>query len=374
MATRAPACSSKLAWVVCLAAIGLLGSGAARAEPTLSILPLAFGVTEFRGPASRVASTVASTDAFRESRPALVGPLVVLWGQEGGAVVTLAGDDLAVRSFTRGQSDLPALERGRTAIPSSRSAVADGLTVTLDDATRDYPHEALGSPVHARTVTIVERRAAPPAAEPRPVPTATARISAGPGAVFEDREPRLSDLDEDGVPEILVVRSYRDRGSALAVIDRRDGVWALRAETPADGEPFRWLNPASSGGLGPGHAREIALVRRPHLDGVLQIWRWTGTALELVAEKPGYSNHAFGSSAQDLAATSTDEAGAARIALPTLDRRSLAIVSLAGGRLEEVARVALPARALTGVAILGKGRATRIIVGLEGGKVAAIRP
>ncbi len=40
-------------------------------------------------------------------------------------------------------------------------------------------------------------------------------------SVFEDRQPRLADLDGDGVDEIVLVRSYLDRGAALAVVCRR---------------------------------------------------------------------------------------------------------------------------------------------------------
>lgn len=356
-----------------LAALAASAARPARAEPGLAILPLGFAASEFRGPASRVAATIASTDAYRESRPPLAGPLVVVWGPGGAAVLTLSGGEVRIRPASRGAGDLAGLERGRGVIPDSRVQGLGGLSVQLEGATRDYPHEALGSAVHARLIVVTERRAAPPSSDPKPVASDVARIEAGAGAVFEDRELRIRDLDRDGSPEILAVRSHRDRGSALAVIGRRDGGWRILAETPPDGEPFRWLNPVGGDGLGPSRPGEFALVRRPHLDGLLQIWRYGRDTLTLVDEKAGYGNHAYGSPAQELSASFEAGDGTTRLAIPTLDRHALAILSLTGG-LAEIARIPLPARIATGLAILGRGRDLHILLGLEDGRVADLRP
>lgn len=350
------------------------------AEPSVSILPLPFAVAEFRGPASRVGQTAASTDTYRDDRGLAGQPLVVLWGPGGGASVALLGGELRVVAARRGASDMSRLERGRSAVPSVRAQALGPFSATLEEPTRDYPHEALGSAVHPAALAITERRPAPIGSEPRAVPTEVHRIPAGPNAVFEDREPRLVDLDGDGVPEVLAVRSTSDRGSSLAIVGRRDGGWRILAETPPDGEPFRWLNPA---GIAPAvagptparapAARVVALVRRPHLDGVLQLWTATAGVLTLLAEKPGYSNHAYGQTAQDLAAVLVGSDGRPRLALPTLDRRSLAILTF-DAALTETARIPLPSRAATGVAALGTGASVRILVGLEDGRVADIRP
>lgn len=347
-------------------------AGPVRSEPSVRVVPLGFEASEFRGPASRVAATIASTDAFRETRPALAGPLVVVWGRGRGAVLSLAGGEVTVRAARKGVGDVTALETARGAIPSARAQVAGPLGVSLEGPTRDYPHEALGSAVHSTTLVVTEREAAQaPSTEPRRIGANRTRIEAGPNAVFEDREPRLVDLDGDGTAEILVVRSDRDKGSSLAIVARRDGGWRIVAETPPTGEPFRWLNPIAPLAAGAPKGT-FALVRRPHLDGILELWRWTGGAPELLAAKPGYANHAFGSPAQGLAASFASGDGTARLAVPTLDRRAVAILTLP--KLEEVARIALPARALTGLAALGEGAAVHLLVGLENGQVVEVRP
>ncbi len=346
----------------------------ATAEPAVSILPLPFHVREFRGPATRVAAIAPSLAPLR-SDPALKDkPLVVVWGEGGGAVLTLVGRDIRPIPLGRSSADLSTTEQGRDAIPASRIETAGPVTATLTEPTREYRHEALGASIHAKSVSIAEKRPVQIGGAAQSVPTEVTRVDAGPGAVFEDREPRLARLGREGPPEIVTVKSYTDRGSALAVIGRRGGAWKIVAETPPIGEGQRWLNPAAVADfLGSGRP-QIALVRTPHLEGLLQLWSFEGDALTLRAEKAGYANHAYGRSAQDLAATADlDGDGRPELVVPTLDRGSLAILSMKSG-IREIARIPLPARAETGVAVLGTGADLRILIGLEDGRVADIRP
>jgi hypothetical protein len=229
-----------------------------------------------------------------------------------------------------------------------------------------------GEPTEASVLVVRERGAVAPGAGVQRVPVAVARLEAGPGAVFEDREPRLADLDRDGTPEILVVRSSADRGAALVVAGKRDGGWRFLAETPPIGRPEGWLNPAGAADFDGDGRGDVAVVRTPHLAGVLQLWSYEGGGLVLRAEAPGYSNHAHGSSALALAAV-LERDGAPALALPTLDRAELALVSFRGG-FRELWRVRLPSLALTGVAALGEGSDAALLVGLDDGRLAVVRP
>lgn len=359
--------------VVAVAA-AVVGGAPASAEPSVTILPLPFEVREFRGPGSRVAAVAPSLADLREDRSFADSPLVVVWGSGGGAALTLAGRDVRVQPLGRSFGDLPATERGREAIPASRVESAGPITVSLTEPTRDYVHAALGEGAHAKTVSVVERRPVQAGAGVQAVPTDVSRVAAGQEAVFEDREPRLVQLTKGAVPEIVTVKSYAGRGSALAVLGKREGGWRVVAETPPVGEAQRWLNPAASADFLDVGSPQVALVRTPHADGVLQIWRFDGDRLTLAGEKAGYSNHAFGQTAQDLAAVvDLDGDGRPELALPSLDRRSLAVLSWKGG-MREILRIPLPARAETGVAALGAGPNLHIFVGLEDGRVADIRP
>jgi hypothetical protein len=355
-----------------LLAAFLLDPAALRAEPSVSILPLGFAVSEFRAPESRVATLVATTDALRENRAMTGQRLVVVWGNEGSAAMALKDGAIAIFPLGRGTGDLSALERGRGTIPDAHLQSAGAISVNLTDPARDYPHDALGSGPHAAAITVAERRPVEPGPDPRPVPTAIVRVEAGPEAVFEDRAPRLADLDGDGTPEIVTIKSYRERGAALAVIAKREGGWAIAAETPPIGEPQLWLNPAAIADFAGAGRPQIAIVRTPHRDGVLELWAYQAGNLVRRAEKPGYSNHAFGQSAQDLAAV-IDLGNGPQLAIPTLDRRSLAVLSLKG-EIAERLRIPLPAAALTGVAVLGHGRDVHMLVGLEDGRIADVKP
>lgn len=354
--------------------LALLAPWPLRAEPSVAVLDLPFEVKEFRAPGSRVASVVATSEALREDKSLRDEPLAVVWGPRGGAALALAGDRVRVIPLGQGGADLARTETARGAIPQSRQQARGPLTVHLSDPTRDYVHGVFGEPVEARTVSIVERRPIEIGPDPKPVPIEISRVEAGADAVFEDREPRLVTLDRGGDPKILVVRSRRDVGAALAVIGRDGKTWRVLAETPPAGAPQRWLNPAAVADLDGDGKADIALVRTPHLDGLLQIWTWEGDRLAFRAEAPGYANHVFGSAATELAAVVQLE-GASRpvLVIPTLDRRSLALVRF-DGEIKELRRIPLPAPAATGVAVLGTGSKTHILVGLEDGRLADVRP
>lgn len=357
-----------------LTGAGLAASATAKAQPSVSIVPLSFVVWEFRGPTSRVAAVAPSLAQLRSDASLRGKPAVIVWGEGGGSALTLAGREVRAIQLGPAAGDLEASERGRDTIPASRVEVSGPITASLTGPTRDYAHDALGTAVHARSVSIAERRPVQMGATAQAVPTDVAAVEAGPGAVFEDREPRLARLTRENGHEIVTIKSYIDRGSALAVIGRRDGRWRVLAETAPTGEARRWVNPAAVADfLGTGRP-QIAVVRSPHAEGVLQLWDFDGDKLSLLAEKPGYANHAFGRAAQDLAAAAdTDGDGRPELVLPTADLRAVAILTMRGG-IRELSRIELPARAATGLAALGAGPDLHILVGLEDGRVADIRP
>ncbi|MDX1709591.1 MAG: VCBS repeat-containing protein [Rhodovibrionaceae bacterium] len=164
-------------------------------------------------------------------------------------------------------------------------------------------------------------------------------------AVFEDLQPRLADLDGDGLSEVIVVKSYLASGAALALYGLRDGALQPLDETPPVGHANRWLNPAGTADFdGDGH-EDVAYVETPHIGGTLHVYRFVGQRLEPVASRAGFSNHAIGSRALDLShAGDLDADGRAELILPGMGRRTLAVVSLDEGELRVRDRIRLPAR------------------------------
>jgi hypothetical protein len=357
-----------------LAAVMALALGpAAGAEASVTVLPLGFSVEEFRGPASYFARTLASSPALPEKLPA-DRAVVALWGAGGGAALYLDKGELRRSGWPAGEEP-PVREAPRNAVAGTRMQSDGPLTAFYATPRTDYRHGVFGRVDSAGALIVQEKQPlAGVSSEPRAVPTRVATIEAGPEAVFEDLEPRLVDLDRDGTPEILAVKSYLAKGSALAVVGKRDGAWTVLAETPPIGEPRRWLAPAAVADFAGDGKPAIALLSAPHLQGTLQLWSFDAGKLALKHEAAGYSNHVFGERAiENAAAVDLDGDGRPELVIPTQDRKFLAVLSLKDG-VKELRRIALPAPAGRGLAALGEGRDAHIIAALEDGRAVVVRP
>lgn len=108
--------------------------------------------------------------------------------------------------------------------------------------------------------------------------------------VFEDVAPRVVDLDNDGVPEVVVVETDLSKGARLAVYNQTGAI----AATPFIGSAFRWLAPLGAADLDGDGRVELAYIDRPHLAKILRVWRYENRTLTEVAETPGLTNHRIG--------------------------------------------------------------------------------
>ncbi|MEP2438251.1 MAG: hypothetical protein ABJH93_15255, partial [Roseibium sp.] len=94
--------------------------------------------------------------------------------------------------------------------------------------------------------------------------------------VFEDRTPRLVDLDGDGKTEIIAIVAFARAGGAVAIFGIEDGKLVERAVSAPIGRSNRWLNiagVADFAGLG---RQQIAYVETPHIGGTLKLLDWQG--------------------------------------------------------------------------------------------------
>jgi hypothetical protein len=304
--------------------------------------------------------------ASRVNAPARVSAIETDGGQvrvnAGGLwyKIVMTGDKVSLVFIdTPAQPKLP-----EGALPDSRVATGtrDIARAWLAEPTTRYDHGILGDKIEAGSLVI----------ETRDGQQHTVRLRDD--AVFEDLEPRLADLNRDGHDEVVVVKSYLKRGSALAVIGLRKGKYEILAETPPLGAPHRWLDPAGIANFTGDGKIGIALVRQPHVTGELELWGWRDGDLHKIAMLPDTANHIAGTRAIDMTAVADfDGDKIPDIAIPSLDRGRLRIVSFAPDP-RGIASVALPAKAVTNLGLLAESAGPpAIAVGLADGTLAIVR-
>lgn len=260
------------------------------------------------------------------------------------------------------------------ALPAARTAFGnkDILYAWLVKPADRYPHGVFGDPSAAAGLRVMFRDGR------------TAEVTLPADQVFEDLEPRIVDVDGDGRDEVMVVRSRLDKGAALAIYGEKEAcdgdaagrTLALLGETRPIGQPNRWLNPVAVADFDGDGRPEIALIRTPHLGGVLEIHRLSEGRLIKSAELAGYSNHVFGSRTLRLAAAADMNGdGAPEIVVPTQDRRSVAVIRFSADGLQEIRREALPAAASGEFSVISpqttgapNNRPAEVWIGLENGR------
>ncbi|NPV23064.1 hypothetical protein [Bradyrhizobium aeschynomenes] len=214
---------------------------------------------------------------------------------------------------------------GAQRLPDTEVTRVGEFTAYLIDPTTRYDHGVLGDAIEAGGF-VVERNGR----------RFTYRLPKD--AVFEDRRVRLADLDGDGVPEAVIVKSYVRRGAAIAVFTLRNGIEPL-AESPAIGAGHRWLNLVGVGNFTGTGEMTIAAVLTPHLEGSMRLYRLASGSLVEIARIDGFTNHILGTRNLDLARLhDIDRDGTPDVVLPSLDRRELAAVSFRAGKAVQIRR------------------------------------
>jgi hypothetical protein len=259
--------------------------------------------------------------------------------------------------------------RAKNGLPDGRVAVAttgDIVRAWYILPTGRYRHGILGDAVEAGGIALRDRNGE------------TIRLTLPKSLVFEDRTPRLHDLDGDGKNELITIQSSLDRGASVAVYGLFGGRIKLLSRTPFIGRSNRWRNIAGIADYnGDGHTN-IAEVVTPHIGGTLNYWTWKDGNLSLLASAAHFSNHAIGSREQRLSATADFNGnGRLDIAVPDSNRRVLRLIGFTGksnnAAIADIARIRLPAAISHPVVVRhDKGQAI-LTVGLTDGSILDIR-
>lgn len=207
----------------------------------------------------------------------------------------LVRGDAAARACAAAASDPPVrLPAGAALLAGSTpaSGARDIQLAWLSGPSDRYRHAALGNHTHATTLHALLR-------DGRQV----VRFSLPADRVFEDRLPRLADLDGDGADELIVIESHLARGASLVVYGMDRSGSSPRLVERARSEPvglMRWLNPVGVADFDGDGRPDIAAVHTPHIGGVLTLYRYAPPHLAVAGQAGGVSNHRMGSAEQRL--------------------------------------------------------------------------
>ncbi|HAU29039.1 MAG TPA: hypothetical protein DCW68_02895 [Rhodospirillaceae bacterium] len=188
-------------------------------------------------------------------------------------------------------------------------------------------------------------------------------------SVFEDIEPRVADLDGDGADEIVTIRSEPELGARMSIFRADANGLSLVVETPPVALPFDWILPVGAADFDGDGVGDIAVVISPHLRKLLRIYRFDGKTLENIGGGTGFSNHIPGSTTLTMGAMmDANHDGLADLVLPSADRRTLRVVSFAGGALQDLDNIPLPAPVATAIVPVGP----LLVFGLENGALYSL--
>ncbi|MGR3491106.1 MAG: FG-GAP repeat domain-containing protein [Shimia sp.] len=157
-------------------------------------------------------------------------------------------------------------------------AMAGGITsAEFTDPTDRYPHGVLGDDLEWGALILR-------------TDSEELKVKLKDERVFEDLEPRLWDLDNDGDFEVVVVESHESLGARLTIYDER----GLVGHTPEIGTRFRWLAPLGHADFDGDGFDEIAFIDRPHLAKTLRLYRYRNGNLTRLPSLQGVTNHRIG--------------------------------------------------------------------------------
>ncbi|MDP1623447.1 MAG: hypothetical protein Q8M08_14030 [Bacteroidales bacterium] len=176
------------------------------------------------------------------------------------------------------------IEKQYATLPENMIAWNDDRSVSARyvDPTLRYNHGILGDKIEAGGLLVIKNKR-------------QYYFKLDETFVFEDLQPRLKDVDNDGELEFITIQTSLNFGASVCVYKIILDRLLPYAQSGFIGMPYRWLNIAAIDDLDGDGTIEIAWVQTPHIGGVLKISRIENDSLRVVDEIAGVSNHLNGS-------------------------------------------------------------------------------
>jgi len=267
----------------------------------------------------------APADCAEHTHPVAVDGGLLYVATNGDAVVR--GDGATTRLDAAAPTDCRPVR-----IDGDRYALYGGRTTR-------YGHGALGDTVEGSRLLVVDAAAGRVDADvPLDAPTA-----------FEGLSPLAADLDGDGDVEVVTTVADAADGARIRAY-AADGTELATGPVYGPG----WRHQLCVAPFGPDGRRELAVVRKPHVDRTLEFYRLDDDGLTVTATHDGYASHTYGSRNVDGGlAADLDGDGRWELLLPTTRRRRLAAVRRTDRGAERAWTLPLGGELVTNVAGVG---------------------
>ncbi len=188
--------------------------------------------------------------------------------------------------------------------------------------------------------------------------------------VFETLRPLIADVIPEipGV-EIVLTSSNRQSGSRIEIYSLKGKFFGA---SPSIGRGFRWLHILSAAPFIDDSTQSIAIVRTPHINGILELYTWKGSALEKEVQMSNVSTHQIGSNNLNMALVADlDHSPGPELLIPTRDFKALLLIKYSKGKLTVIDQFSLPGRLSTNLYLDNTAPFT-IWAGLQNGQIIRI--